>query len=706
MLTGRGLGLNLRSVGVTLTEDVQVEIEHELRLEELEVMAEALVQVDRKNLRTLFTQAPAAIAVVRGPELRYELANPLHQGLAGDRPLLGRPLREAFSEPEALPLVTLIEKAYRTGEPAIAEELAVVLPSASDRKPRQVFLSGVMQPMRDARGHVDGVMVFTHDVTELVLGRQRVAAIEERMRLALDAGDVGFWEYDPRSTFITCDTKFKALLGFGPDSNPTTADILAAIHPDDRERVRSATIRTVQGANGGEYFCEYRTTGTSAHGARWISARGRTFFDASGAAVRFLGTATDITRDRLALERTSFLAKAGTLLASNLDYRYTLAQVTRLAVPHLADCCSAELVNERGEVESLELVHVDPGKLETARAIRRLYWTDANPQSVNDRVVRTGEPAFIPEVTDEVLVKLARDDRHLRLLRELDLRSVIVMPLLGRERVIGAVAFFHACSGRRYSKEDLAFAEELARRAAIAIDNARLYRAAQSAIQRRDDFLSVASHELKTPVTTLLLQIEGFMCELDQGPIDAVELRSRLGKSLEQVHRLSKLVEDLLDVSRASSGHLELSKATVDLAELAQAVVARFREAAARAGSPIQMTAGGRTTGRWDANRLEQVLTNLLSNALKFAPGKPIDVLVENRGNRVVLCVRDRGPGVAPDDRQRIFDRFERTRTAEGVGGIGLGLWISKQIVRAHGGDIRVDGEHGEGASFWVDLPL
>jgi signal transduction histidine kinase len=118
------------------------------------------------------------------------------------------------------------------------------------------------------------------------------------------------------------------------------------------------------------------------------------------------------------------------------------------------------------------------------------------------------------------------------------------------------------------------------------------------------------------------------------------------------------------------------------------------------------MTAAGRTSGRWDANRLEQVLTNLLSNALKFAPGKPIDVSVENRGNRVLLGVRDRGPGIAPEDRQRIFDRFERTRTAEGIGGIGLGLWIAKQIVRAHGGDIRVDGGLGEGASFWVDLPL
>jgi signal transduction histidine kinase/PAS domain-containing protein len=685
--------------------DLEVEIEQDRGLAQIGVMAQALVQVDRNNLRALFTQAPAAIAVVRGPDLRYELSNPLYQQLVAQRQLVGRTLRESWPEAEALGLITLIEKAYHGGEPVVAEELPIVVPLAGDRTTRRAFLSGVMQPLRDARGQVDGVMVFAHEVTELVTARQRVAAAEERMRLALDAGDVGSWEYDLKNAALGCDAKFKALFGFAPESNPTAPEITAAIHPDDRERVRCAVFDAIAGINGGEYACEYRTMGTVARSERWISARGRTFFDESGAAVRFLGTATDISRERLALERTSFLAKAGTLLASNLDYRYTLAQVTRLAVPLLADCCSAELMNERGEVESLELVHADPAKLETAQSIR-LSWTDASAQSLNDRVVRTGEPAFIPEVTDDVLVKLARDDRHLCLMRELGLRSVIIMPLLGRERVLGAVGFFHACSGRRYSKDDLAFAEELARRAAIAIDNARLYRAAQSAIQRRDDFLSVASHELKTPVTTLLLQIEGFMCELDQGPLSAQELRLRLGKSLEQVHRLSRLVDDLLDVSRASSGHLEIARTTVDLAELAQTVVTRFREAAARAGSRLQMTAAGRTVGRFDPNRLDQVLTNLISNALKFAPGKPIDVHVENRGNRILLGVRDRGPGVAPEDRQRIFDRFERTRTAEGIGGIGLGLWIAKQIVRAHGGNIRVDGAQSEGASFWVDLPL
>ena len=242
--------------------DLELEIEQERNLAQLEVMTQALVQVDRNNLRALFTQAPAAIAVVRGPELRYELSNPLHQMLAGDRQLVGRALREAFPEPEALPAIALVEKAFITGEPVVAEELPVFLPPFADGRPRRAFLSGVMQPLRDARGQVDGVMVFAHEVTELVTARQRVAAAEERLRLALDAGDVGAWEYEPKRAALGCDAKFKALFGFGPESNPTAPEISAAIHPDDRERVRSAVAGALAGANGGEYFCEYRTMGT------------------------------------------------------------------------------------------------------------------------------------------------------------------------------------------------------------------------------------------------------------------------------------------------------------------------------------------------------------------------------------------------------------------------------------------------------------
>jgi len=696
-----------------------------------EVMAQVLVQIERNNLRSIFTQAPAAIAVVRGPDLRYELSNPLHQLLVGGK-TVGKTVRETFPEPHVHSVVALMQQAYRSGEPVVIEELPVTLPATANREARQAFISGVLQPLRDSRGQIDGVMVFTYEVTELVVARTRVEQAEERLRLALDAGNVGSWEFRPSNGALECDATFKALFGFAPEASPGPHEITEAIHPEDRERVRKAVVEALQGARGGEYAIECRTGGTAGRRERWISARGRTFFDEAGRAVRFLGTGIDITRERNALERNKFLARAGTVLASSLDYRPTLAQVARLAVPQMADCCTARLIDEKGEIEFFEVIHVDPAKVPIARALRGRASADRDGLTILARVIQTGKPVFVPEMTDHLLDDPGKspagddaaeshpsgcsaaapagddaglDEEHRRALRALGLCSVMLVPLLGRERVLGTFGFFYAESGRRYAEEDLASAEELARRAAMAIENSMLYGAAQTAIQRRDDFLSVASHELKTPVATLLLQIEGLLCDLERGPFGGDEVCLRLEKSLTQIHRLSNFVNDLLDVARASSGHLRLCRAQMDLTELVRDVVMRFRENAIHTGVPIEIRARVPAVGSWDADRLDQVLTNLLSNALKFAPGQPIAVEVECLSDRVRVGVCDRGPGIAPDDRQRIFDRFEQTRTADGAGGIGLGLWIAREIVRGHGGEITVESEPGQGAAFWVELP-
>ena len=174
---------------------------------------------------------------------------------------------------------------------------------------------------------------------------------------------------------------------------------------------------------------------------------------------------------------------------------------------------------------------------------------------------------------------------------------------------------------------------------------------------------------------------------------------------MKQVDRLTRLVNELLDVSRLSSGRLRLNLAMTDLADVAHDVVDRFREDANHVGSPITLQTTGRTQGSWDANRLDQVLTNLLSNALKFAAGEPIDVVVSESAERVRCVVCDRGAGISPQDQQRIFERFERTAAAQNVGGMGLGLWIVREIVHAHGGETGVDSKPGQGAKFWIELP-
>ena len=238
-------------------------------------------------------------------------------------------------------------------------------------------------------------------------------------------------------------------------------------------------------------------------------------------------------------------------------------------------------------------------------------------------------------------------------------------------------------------------------------DHKRAEAELQRAVVHRDDFLSVASHELRTPLTSLKLEVANLarLAQRNQGVVPAPKLAEKLDKIDSQAERLHRLINALLDVSRIASDRLELEIDDVDLSQLAHEVVARFQDEAARAGCTLGILASAPVVGRWDRSRLEQVMTNMVTNALKYGSGKPVDVIVETVGSQARLAVRDQGVGIAPDDQQRIFDRFERASSTRSFGGIGLGLWIVREIVRAHEGEVRVESELGAGATFIVELP-
>jgi PAS domain S-box-containing protein len=238
-------------------------------------------------------------------------------------------------------------------------------------------------------------------------------------------------------------------------------------------------------------------------------------------------------------------------------------------------------------------------------------------------------------------------------------------------------------------------------------EKARLYRKAQAEVRERDEFLSVASHELRTPVTALHLQLQMLRKVAARSSQEVPRAVSdRLDALDRQTRRVSLLVAELLDLSRMRLGRLELRREQADLAALAGDVVAPFQDDEAAAhGSPVRLEAAGPAVGWFDRVRLEQVVANLLANAVKFGEGRPIDVKVRAEDDLLRLEVVDRGIGVAPEDRDRIFGRFERAVSAQHFGGLGLGLFIARQIVEAHGGSIRVDGARGEGSTFTVELP-
>ena len=255
---------------------------------------------------------------------------------------------------------------------------------------------------------------------------------------------------------------------------------------------------------------------------------------------------------------------------------------------------------------------------------------------------------------------------------------------------------------------DLTLAEDLGHHAALALANARLYEESQEAIRARDEFLSIASHELRTPCTSLRLGIEALLRHARAGKLDRMPaplIERLLETSDRQSKHLLHLIDRLLDVSRLEAGHLDLELEEVDLAALTREAAGELREEIARMGGSLVVEAERPVRGMWDRARLRQVVTNLLGNALKYGAGKPVRVRASGDETQGFLCVEDRGIGIPEDRQPHIFDRFERAVSSRHYGGLGLGLYIVRQIVEAHGGSISLASLPGEGSTFTVTLP-
>ncbi|HEX6536467.1 MAG TPA: ATP-binding protein [Gemmatimonadaceae bacterium] len=440
-------------------------------------------------------------------------------------------------------------------------------------------------------------------------------------------------------------------------------------------------------------------------------------------------------------DRFAFLAEVSRCLADSLDYETTLTTVAGMSLPYLGAWCIVDVLADDGGIRRIAVLHPDASKQALARELYERYPPGANDLIGAPRVLRTGRPEVVFDVPDAVLAAGARDAEHLRLLRALGARSYVIMPMVARGRMLGAITFVTADDTRRFGDMDVVIAEDLARRAAMAVDNARLFRDAETArriaevatddarrardeaeraLAARNQFLSMMSHEFRTPVNAII----GYTQLLELGVAGPVtdQQRAYLARLASTSEHLRRLVDDVLDLAKIDAGRMTVAREAALTGGLVAMALDLVRPDArakgvrlvdARPGEPGEPFVG-------DAHRVRQILANLLSNAVKFTPtgGKvtvtcgqtdetPSDAELTGTGPWTFISVMDSGIGIPPEERSRVFEAFyqvHNTHTRR-AGGTGLGLAISRRLARLMGGDLTFESAPGVGTTFTLWLP-
>jgi PAS domain S-box-containing protein len=440
----------------------------------------------------------------------------------------------------------------------------------------------------------------------------------------------------------------------------------------------------------------------------YLSSRGL-WRDAEGVIAGIVGIATDITERRRKEKANSLLADAGRVLAESLDFRITLNAVARLVTPALADWCTVVLQNDAGQLETLAVAHADPEKAAWASEVGERYPIDASSTTGVPNVVRTGVSEVYSDITDEMLVGAAIDAEHLDMLRHLGMRSVMIVPIQAHGRTLGAITLICAESGRQFTDADLPIAEELARRSALAIENAELFQAAAAANRAKSEFLASMSHELRTPLNAIL-GYTSLLADEITGPVIPAQQEQLLRIRASATHLLG-LIDEVLSFSRLEAGREQLSMHDVDVRNVLDEAAALVRPMAAAKQLPLEIDPPDATSEplhlQSDILKLRQILVNLLTNAVKFTDHGSVRLSARAEGDDVMFAVTDTGIGIPPSHLEHVFDAFWQVEQAASrrVGGTGLGLSVTRRLARLLGGDVSVSSSPGRGSTFTVRLP-
>jgi len=661
------------------------------------------------ELRALFAAMPDLILVLDS-EGRYLKVAPTASDLLYDSidELVGQTIHDVMPPELNDNFLGWIHTALQTGQTVRGEyKLA-----ADDD---ELWFVATISPMTE-----DSVVWVARNVTTRKQAEANLARQTEELRQSQallkrteEIARIGSWRWDLVTQKLAWSDGMFLLFdvdqeGFDGDLQEV---IKSRIHPDDQMAVANANAHVLEDAT--PQPLEYRIVRPDGQECV-VWAEGRLEYNEAGDAVSLIGYVRDITDAKRAEERQRFLDEVGQILAGSIDYETTLHNVADLAVSRNADWCVVYLMADNGEIQQVALTHVDPEKVEWAKEFQRRVGSRPDQNASVMQVIQSGKSTLIPYITDEMLDNLSYDPELRQAMAELNLTAAMTVPLMVRGQALGAITFISAQTGRLYDLDDLDLAQELARRAAVSVDNARLHRKTQllnaqleqhveertaelqKANQELESFSYSVSHDLRAP----LRAIDGFSRILledyaESLPADATRY---LGLVRNNTQQMGMLVDDLLAFSRLGRHHL--NKQTVSVTELVQRVLVELK--VDQQGRQVEITIGELPTCQCDPALLKQVFVNLLANALKFSRTRAVAQI--EIGYDSAYFVRDNGVGFDMKYADKLFGVFQRLHRAEEYEGTGVGLAIVKRIIDRHGGDVWAEAELNQGATFYFSL--
>ncbi|MFY0526988.1 PAS domain S-box protein [Archangium gephyra] len=670
-----------RGVGVVV--DISARKEAERRLAQL--MEE--LESKERLLKAVLQQMPTGLLIAEASSGRTLLSNERMATLLGDspKPNLEQMRRHLMSHPdgrsytrEELPLVRALGEGRE-----VVEDLVVRREDGSVRLTRTCA-----SPVRDARGDIVAGVLTMEDITERKATQESLRQSEERLRMAMESAALGVWCYEPATDSLVWDVRTRELFGMAPDAPVDLRVWLERVHPDDRERVESAA-RGMSGVGGDSVEMEYRALGTEGV-LRWIAARGQAHAGERGQA-RMLGTVLDITERKLAEQHAEALLSA----TAAFSHALTPRQVAEALVAHglkSLDACAGVVTG--GVDEGLVVLGSVGYPEDTLRAFSTLRLTQSLPIP---QVVRAGRAVWI-----ESIEALERDwPEAAPWVRKNRGRSWGSLPLVSGERVVGVLTLSFP-TPRRFSTREKLHLESLCRLGAQALERARVYEEARHRAELEQQFIGVVSHDLRNPLAAISLGARTLQRMERPAPEALMRTTGRIANSADTMGRM---ISDLLDFTRGRlGGGIPLERTATELVRLGREVIEEF--SVTHPSNDIRLEGDALCEGWWDGPRMRQVLSNLLSNALRHArPGSEVVVEVRGLGGEAELKVSNEGEPIPAELVPVLFEPFRRGMSKfRPSGSLGLGLFIVHQVVTGHGGRMEV-GSAGGVTSFTVRVP-